>query len=91
MNAYYWNTPSNNLLVGTHKLQRAPQHQGYRYLLRLLKKSYYGVSPNFTYNKIKHLEAAKSLILGFSTGSLYLSGLDTIENPEIYEKYMHSG
>ena len=26
MNDYYWNTPSNNLLVGTRKLQSAPQH-----------------------------------------------------------------
>jgi hypothetical protein len=40
------------------------------YLLRLSKKSYYGIFSNFTYNKIKHLEAAKSLILGFSTVSL---------------------
>jgi len=43
------------------------------YSQRLSKKYFIGIFTNFAYNKISHLEAIKTLFLGFSTVSQYIT------------------
>ena len=59
------------------------------YLLRLSKKSYFSIFPNFAYNKIKYLEAPKSPILGFSTVSLCICPQQPFQALVIHKRYIY--